>query len=140
MYSGASEIKATKSEKVGGAIQNELVLKAAGGSLRKRKAYTKAEAKQKLRKRGDIYQSIYQVQQLEKGSITVSFIEKVQSWGPYSKNLLNANYTPDIVALLILFRSILTTKFIREVLLILHTKKPSLREMKQLFKLPSPVN
>lgn len=44
MYSGGSAVKPTKSEKVGGALKNELVLKDAGGSLRQRKAYAKAEA------------------------------------------------------------------------------------------------
>lgn len=51
MYSGGSEMKPPNSEKVGGALKNELVLKDAGGSLRQRKAFAKKEGKWKIKER-----------------------------------------------------------------------------------------
>lgn len=51
MYSGGSEMKPPNSEKVGGALKNELVLKDAGGSLRQRQVYAKKEDKWKIKER-----------------------------------------------------------------------------------------
>lgn len=135
-----TEMKAQNpSEKVGGALKNESwrmleVPSEEGKHMQRQELSGRQEREKEIT--FSKHQSIYWAQQACKRSIIIScIIDKIKSWGHDS----NMYWIPAPHLALLLYShyfNLSQQQFIREVLLTLYAKKPSLREIKKIGHTP----